>query len=76
MGELKLIDHQLIDGANGNPLGLIEYSGVLSDRPLHFLSTFDVQNDQAVVATFTTNEASFDELRPNIEPFLRTLQGT
>jgi hypothetical protein len=48
----------------------------MSDRPLHFLATFDVHNDEAVVATFTADERTFQGLRPNIEPFLRTLQGT
>jgi hypothetical protein len=76
MGELKLIDQQLIDGTNGNRLGLIEYSGVMSNRPLHFLATFDVVNEQAVVATFTTEESAFARQRPSVEPFLRTLQGT
>jgi hypothetical protein len=76
MGDLKLVDQELIDGTNGNRLGLIEYAGVMSDRPLHFLATFDIQNDQAVVATFTADETAFASLRPTIEPFLRTLQGT
>jgi hypothetical protein len=76
MGDLTLIHQAMIQGTNGNPLGLFEYSGVMSGRPLHFLAVFDVLNDQAVVATFTTDEGSFADLRPEVEPFLRTLQAT
>ncbi len=76
MGEMTLIDHQLIDGTNGNPLGLFEYSGLISGQSLHFLAVFDVLNGRAVVATFTTDEVSFAGLRSTVEPFLRTLQAT
>ena len=62
-------------------LGMIEYEGVIpglaDDRSLHFLATFDVRDGVAVVATLTTvNDATFDALRPIVEPFLRSLQAT
>ena len=77
LGELKLIHKSTIEGTNGNELGLLEYSGVASglDRPLHFLATVDVRNGQAIVATFTAPEVTFGRERPNIEPYLRTLQA-
>jgi hypothetical protein len=76
MGELTLLDQQMIDGTNGNRLGLFEYSGEISGQALHFLAAFDVLNGHAVVATFATDEDSFAALRPTVEPFLRTLQAT
>jgi hypothetical protein len=76
MGELTLIHQEMIEGTNGNPLGMFEYAGTMSGRSLHFLAVFDVLNSQAVVATFTTDEDSFAGLRPAVEPFLRTLQAT
>ena len=81
MGELDVIEQRIITGSNGNDLGMIEYEGVIpglaDDRSLHFLATFDVRDGVAVVATLTTvNDATFDALRPIVEPFLRSLQAT
>lgn len=80
LGGLELIDVTTVTGVKGNELGLLEYSGVLpgapSDQPLHFLATVDVRDGVAVVATLTTTPEAFARLRPEIEPFLLTLQAT
>ena len=80
MGTLDLINQTTVVGANGNELGLLEYSGVVpggaADRPLHFLAAIDVRAGVAVVATLTTAPDEFDDYRDEIEPYLLTLQGT
>ena len=80
IGTYTVVRQIQIVGVNGNALGLFEFKGVPpgspSDRPLHFLATVDVRSGHAVVATLATTEASFDELRSTVEPYLRSLQAT
>jgi hypothetical protein len=79
LGALELIDSSTVRGTNGNTLGLVEYSGVVPTAPgrtLHFLATVDVRNGQAVVATFTAPDDSFDLEREDVEPYLLTLNAT
>lgn len=63
-------------GANGNSIGVLEYSGPMAGQSLHFLAVFDVRNERAVVATFTAREDSFQDLRSTSGPFLQTLRAT
>jgi hypothetical protein len=74
MGALKLIDSKIVNGANGNELGLLEYSAPASMGKLHFLATMAVTNGQAVVATLSAEEDQFAALRDATEPYLLTLQ--
>ena len=78
--ELTLIEASIVEGANGNQLGLIEYEGVVPGTPpgqsLSFLATFDVRDGTAVVATLTALPSNFESLRSEIEPLLMSLQRT
>jgi len=77
VGGIKLIDSSTVDGTNGNKLGLLEFAGTFgTNRALHSLATVDVRNDQAVVATFTAPEDAFAGERPDVQPYLLTLQAT
>lgn len=74
IGTFEVLESDLL----GNDLGLIEYRGNLGDlagnKPLHFLAIFSAADGRAVVLTFTAPEERFDDLRPTVEPFLRTLE--
>jgi len=80
LGELKLVDRRTVTGTNGNELGLLEYNGALPGAPagrtFHVLQTIDLHNGNAIVATLTTADDSFDTYRSSVEPFLLTLQAT
>ena len=78
LGGMDLISSDVITGAAGNELGLIEYSGQLAGAPieLHALAAVAVQNGQAEVATLTTTMETFAQARAEAEPYLRTLQAS
>jgi hypothetical protein len=78
MGGFRRVGSSTVRGTNGNELALLEYKGSVegaSTGQLHFLATIAVSDGQAVVATLTTKESSFDELRQEVEPYLLTLQA-
>jgi hypothetical protein len=76
---MHVIQKATIKGANGNELGLVEYTGTVANgsasRPLHFLGVVDVHDGKAIVATLTVDESSFAAERAKVEPYMRTLQA-
>jgi hypothetical protein len=67
-------DSSVVKGSVGQELGILEYRADLAGRELHFLAVAVALNDGFGVATFTTGEDSFDEVRAEVEPYLRTLR--
>jgi hypothetical protein len=74
--EADVIDERTVEGADGQELALLEYTGEVEGLPLHFLQLVTVDGDEAVVATYTAPDRRFDELRPDIEPYLYTLRSS
>lgn len=71
-----LVDDQIVEGATRQELGIMEYTGTETGRDLHFLAVFFVENNQAVVATYTGTEDQFASQGASVESFLRTLRPT
>lgn len=70
-------DGEVIDSGvlEGSDLGFIEYTAEFpGPGTLHFLAVTAIADDQAVTATFTSTPDRFEELRREVEPYLRTLQ--
>ena len=63
---------------DGSPMGLFEFVGVApgSTMSLHFLAIVVVADGEAILVTFTAPDPLFAELRPDIEPYMRTLTMT
>jgi hypothetical protein len=79
MGTLELTSSDIVRAPNGNELAIIEYEGEIAGTAaglLKFMATVDVNDGQAVVATLTADESTFDDLRVQVEPYLLTLQAT
>jgi hypothetical protein len=72
--DADMIDRRTVDGAGAQELGLLEYTGAVDGIDLHFLQLVVVDGDEAVVATFTAPDGRFEDLRPQIEPYLHTLR--
>jgi hypothetical protein len=72
-----VLDSGVFEGPDGDTRGFIEYRGRVGESPLlHFLGVVDIVGDTAILATFTATEERFDELRSEVEPYLRTVRGT
>ena len=73
IGDFEQTGSEIVTGANGNQLGVLEYQATDSD--IHYLGVVSVENDVAVVATLSAVDAEqLAELRPRVEPYLLTLQ--
>jgi hypothetical protein len=72
--DFRLIDQGLIEGAAGQPLGIMEYEGLTSGQFLRFLGIFALKDGRATVATLTTPPREFDVIRFSVEPYLLTLR--
>lgn len=72
--DLALVNRDIVEGASGQELGVMEYTGTQFDRPMHFLQVFLVSDAAAAVATLTTTPESFQDTRAAVEPYLLTLQ--
>jgi hypothetical protein len=78
LGGLELVSAQIVTGAFGQELGLLEYQGTLpgAPMPLHALATVVVDRGEAAVATLTTTLETFAAERVANERYLLTLQKT
>jgi hypothetical protein len=73
--KLKLVKSEITENADGDEIGIIEYTGdpTGSGKTAHFLATYAVKDDKAVVATLSTADSAFKKHRAKIEPLLLTL---
>lgn len=69
-------DREVVAGAEGQELGVLHYSASPNEAPISFLGYIAVRSDGVVIATLTALPASFDQLRREVEPYLRTLKAT
>jgi hypothetical protein len=67
-------DSYVVEGSAGQELGIVEYRADISGRAVRFLAVAVALDDGFGVATFTSGEDSFDEVRAEVEPYLRTLR--
>ncbi|MEY4372514.1 MAG: hypothetical protein RL219_1283 [Actinomycetota bacterium] len=76
LGSLSLVGKAVVKGKFGNELGVFEYTGRVpqADRSLHFLAIVMVTPEHAIVATLSVVESAFDDIRKQVEPFMRTLR--
>jgi len=74
IADFELVERAVVDGTD-QELGVLEYTGSQNSRSLHFLATIALRDGTAVVATFTAPRDVFDELRPDVEPFLLSLRA-
>jgi hypothetical protein len=73
--DFEVLDSRRETGPNGTELAVLEYSGEAgTDRPLRFLAVWTVNDEQAVVATFTTTPERYEEQRDDVLPYLLTLE--
>jgi hypothetical protein len=70
-----LVEVTIVEGANGQPLGVMEYTGRQGAHELHWLGVFALKDDRAVVATLTAPPDTFDELVIDVRPLLLTLEN-
>lgn len=71
----EVIDNRVIEGTEGQELGILEYAGTLQGQDLHFLAVATPVEDGVALATFTATDDQFDDLRDSVEPYLRTLRA-
>jgi hypothetical protein len=69
ISDFDLLEQSLVEGANGQTLATMEYTG----DGLQYLGVFTVSSGQAVVATLTAPPDRFEALREEILPYLLTL---
>ena len=76
LGSLELVGKAVVKGESGNELGVFEYTGRVpnADRSLHFLAIVSVTEEHAIIATLSTLESDFRDIRKDVEPLLRTLR--
>jgi hypothetical protein len=55
-------------------LGIVAYEGRKGDKTFGFFFVASVENGKAVVATLTTDQDRFDDVRAQIAPYLMTLR--
>ena len=68
--DFELIEGGTVDGASGQPLATVEYTG----DGLRFLAVFAVSDGEAVVATLSAPIERFGSLRDEVLPHLLTLE--
>ncbi len=72
-----ILDSGVVEGSDGTDRGYIEYTASFGDGlDLHFLAIIDVAEGQSVIVTLTAPETSFDELRAEAEPYMRTVRAS
>lgn len=71
----EVVDSGIVQGTY-DQLAFMEYRGVQAGNQLHFLGYFTVDQGTAVVATLTSTEDQFDQVRREAEPYLQTLRST
>lgn len=73
MEDFELLASERVDN-DASELAIIEWTGTQGGRSLHFLQTYLVHDDRAVVATFTAPTERFAAARAEVEPHLLTLR--
>ncbi|MGF1666416.1 MAG: hypothetical protein ACFCVC_09120 [Acidimicrobiia bacterium] len=68
----EMVESQVLEGAL-QQLAIMEYRGTASGADLRFFAVFGLRPDRAVIATFTALPGQYDDLLPEIEPYLLTL---
>jgi hypothetical protein len=75
VGDFDLVSLDQFEVA-GEPLAILDYTGVVQGNKLHFLAVWGVRGDRAVVATLTAPTKTFATWKAVVEPYLRTLRLT
>lgn len=68
------VGRQVIEGAVGQELGLLELTGTQANQDLHFLIAVIMDGRTVVVATLTSIPETFADTRAAVEPYLLTLR--
>ncbi|MGH1491132.1 MAG: hypothetical protein ACRBK7_17355 [Acidimicrobiales bacterium] len=69
LDDLELIDQSIVQGASGQTLATMEFTG----DELHYLGFYAVGSDKAVVATLTAPPDQFGAIQAEVSPYLATL---
>lgn len=70
----EIVATDTVTSEAGSELVSIEYTQSSGGRELHFLVLAEVGGGQSAAVTFTALESEFAEVRPEVEPFMRTLE--
>ena len=70
-----IIGEQVVNGAYGQQLGRMEYTASVQGHALHFIAIVAVHKKTGVVATFTSPDDRFAQIRALVEPYLLTLRA-
>lgn len=68
------VGREVVEGAGGQELGLLEITGSQAGQPLHFLMAIIMESRTVVAATLTSTPETFHDVRAAVEPYLLTLE--
>ena len=72
---VEMLDSGTFEGPTGNDLAFAEFTQRdPTFGELHQLQVFDIADGMSALATLTVLADRFDEIRPEVEPFMRTLE--
>jgi hypothetical protein len=77
--EFRLVTADTLSGTTSKTptqLGVFAYTGKRGDKRFGFFFVASVAHGDAVLATLTTAQDRFDEVRTKVEPYLMTLRQT